>query len=132
MGFRIALIIFLAPWFSNGCLDVKDAAIENRVNHVVLCWLKEPGNIEQRKKIIEASRSFNDIPGVLEIRTGTAIQSDRDAVDDSFDVGICVTFGTLEDLERYTTHPKHTAAVRNVLLPFVDRIVVYDFIESDE
>lgn len=132
MGFRIALVIFLVPWFSYGCLSVKDAAIEKRVNHIVLCWLKEPGNIGQSKKIIEASRSFTDIPGVLEIRTGRAIKSDRDVVDDSFDVGICITLRTPEDLERYTTHPIHTAAIKNVLLPFVDRIVVYDFIESDE
>ena len=37
----------------------------DRVNHIVLCWLKEPGNIAHRKRIIEVSESFRKIPKVL-------------------------------------------------------------------
>ncbi len=129
MVFRILFILFLALWLSGCGLSVKDTAARNRIHHVVLCWLKEPGNIEHREKIMAASRSFSNVAGVLEVRTGQVIQSDRDMVDDSFDVGIYFAFRTHEDMKKYITHPIHREAVKNVLLPLVDRMIVYDFME---
>jgi hypothetical protein len=99
------------------------------VNHVVLCWLKEPGNRDHRDRILEVSRTFRDIPGVLEVRVGEAVPSDRKIVDDSFDVAICLTFRDSRDMNAYIEHPLHRAAAKDVLSPIVDRVVVYDFME---
>jgi hypothetical protein len=129
---RICLVIFLSLCLFGCSSFEKDTAVPERVNHLVLCWLKEPGNIEHRREIIEISRSFTHVPGVLEVRTGQVIQSDRDIVDDSFDIGIYFAFRTPEDMKKYITHPAHGDAVKHVLMPLVDKIVVYDFIESCE
>ncbi|NOR65319.1 MAG: hypothetical protein GQ468_04815, partial [Candidatus Scalindua sp.] len=43
--------------------DRPDSA--SKVHHVVVCWLNESGNEEARQKIIEASRGFSSIPGVI-------------------------------------------------------------------
>ncbi len=101
----------------------------DRVNHIVLCWLKEPCNIAHRKKIIEASESFRKIPKVLEVRVGQVVPSDRKIVDDSFDVGISISFPNTGDMNAYLNHPVHTNAVEEVLRPLAKKIVVYDFVE---
>jgi len=100
---------------------------EAAVNHVVLCWLKEPGNVAQRALIIEVSKKFRKIPGVIDVRVGESIPSDRDIVDDSFDVGICLTYASVEDMNAYLEHPDHVKAAKEVLGPIAKKIVVYDF-----
>jgi hypothetical protein len=50
-------------------------------------------------------------------------------VDDSFDVAISVTFADQEAMRAYLAHPLHQRARDEILLPMVEKIVVYDFQE---
>lgn len=90
---------------SFGCITVQQVENERAIQHVVLCWLKEPGNAEHRNQIIEVSKTFKKIPGVLEVRVGRVIKSDRAIVDDRFDVGILVMVSDVERLQEYLDHP---------------------------
>ena len=114
---------------SFGCITVQQVENERAIQHVVLCWLKEPGNAEHRNQIIEVSKTFRKIPGVLEVRVGKVIESDRSIVDDSFDVGILVTVSNVERLQEYLDHPIHQKAKQDVLLPLLEKVIVYDFKE---
>jgi hypothetical protein len=100
-----------------------------RVHHVVVCWLKEPGNADARRRIVEASRAFGGLPGVVAVSAGEPIESDRPIVDDSFDVAITMTFASQAALDAYLVHPEHRRATAGVLGPLVEKIVVYDFRE---
>lgn len=111
-----------------GCATVREAA-PPAIHHIVLCWLKEPGNPAHRRQIVEASRSFREIPGVLDVHVGEVVESDRAIVDDSFDVAIVLSFADTEKLAAYLVHPIHEKAKHDVLLPIVEKIVVYDFRE---
>ena len=82
------------------------------VPHVVLCWLKEPGNDQHRQQIAEVSTSFLEIHGVLEVRAGQVVSSDREIVDDSFDVAILVIVPDQKRLAEYLDHPIHQKAKR--------------------
>jgi len=133
MRFSVSLLLFLSTVFLGGCFSFKpdsrlreETESTKRIHHFVLCWLKEPGNLEHRKQIIEASKAFRGIPGVLEIRVGVAVPSDRSIVDDSFDVGILVVVRDKESLSSYLEHPLHQKAKKDTLLPLVDKILVYD------
>ena len=106
MKYLIAAILVL----TFGCSSIKQNEREQAVQHVVLCWLKEPGSTEHRNQIIEVSKTFRKIPGVLEVRVGKVIKSDRAIVDDSFDVGILVTVSDVERLKEYLDHPIHKKA----------------------
>jgi hypothetical protein len=101
-----------------------------RLVHVVLVWLKDPGNSDHRSRVIEATRGFSTIPGVEEIRVGEPVPSQRSAVDDSFDVGLYIIFSSKDALESYLSHPRHEAAQRTILRPLVKKAVVYDFWED--
>jgi hypothetical protein len=98
-----------------------------RIHHIVLCWLKEPGNLDHQSKIIEATKTFRDIPGVLDAQAGTKVPSDRAIVDDSFDVGILIVVADEASLRSYLEHSIHQEAKNEILVPLVDKIVVYDF-----
>ena len=111
-----------------GCSSIEPAH-DHALRQVVLCWLKEPGNARHRQQIVEVSKSFRDIPGVLDVRAGQAVLSDRKIVDDSFDVAILVIVPDQKRLAEYLAHPVHQKAKSEILLPLVDRIVVYDFKE---
>ena len=113
-----------------GCASIQQTDREQALQHVVLCWLKEPGNAADRAKIMEVSKTFRTIPGVLEVRVGEVIPSDRAIVDDSFDVGILVVVSDAKSLQAYLDHPIHQQAKQEVLLPLVDKVRVFDFQEA--
>ena len=97
------------------------------VTHVVLCWLKTPGDEAGREKIIETSKTFASIPGVVSVTSGRVLPSTRPVVDSSYDVGILITFTDEAALRAYDGHPTHRKAVDEVLKPLVGKFVVYDF-----
>ena len=139
--FKMKIILFIALFSGvlSGCFSVSfnfntDSAIEKeeagaKLHHLVLCWLKESGNVKDRRKIIELTKTFMDIPEVIHAEAGQVVRSDREIVDDSFDVGILIVTKDQADLQKYLDHPIHQKAKNEVLLPLVDRILVYDFID---
>ena len=105
----------------------RGAKPQAAVTHVVLCWLKTPGDEAARQKIIETSKTFESIPGVVSVTSGRVLPSTRPVVDSSYDVGIVVTFTDEDALRAYDGHPTHRKAVDEVLKPLVGKFVVYDF-----
>ena len=120
------LFLFITLLFVS-CQSYREP--DPRIVHVVLTWLNEPDNEKHRKMVIEASEKFLRIPGVLDVGVGRPLMSDRDIVDDSFDVGIFLTFKTKEDLQTYIDHPDHQATVKLILKPLVKKIKVYDIVD---
>jgi hypothetical protein len=105
----------------------SDAKPQAAVTHVVLCWLKTPGDEAGRQKIIETSKRFASIPGVVSVTSGRVLPSTRPVVDSSYDVGILITFTDEAALRAYDGHPTHRKAVDEVLKPLVGKFLVYDF-----
>ena len=111
----------------NNQSQLKQGVPKERLYHIVLCWLKEPGNEMHRKQIIEITKTFQKIPCVIEAQAGEVVMSDRDIVDDSYDVGILIVTKNENELQKYLDHPIHQKAKKDVLVPLVDKILVYDF-----
>ena len=107
------------PALANGTADP--------VEHVVVVWLKSPGNAEHRRRIIDESEVLRRIPGVIGLRIGEMIPSERSIVDSTFDVALIVSFIDRAALDTYLTHPVHVELVENTLKPLVEKIRVYDF-----
>ena len=110
-----------------GCCPDEAPTQQNPIHHIVLCWLKEPGNAKHRAQIIETAHSFKEIPGVLNVSVGEVIPSERKIVDDSFDVGITLTFAGVEEMNTYLEHPLHKEAAKETLMPLLSKVVVYDY-----
>jgi len=103
------------------------AAEDKRVSHVVVAWLKEPGNQQMRDKFIQASRKLEALPGVISRHVSAVIPSERSKVDDTFDVAVTVTFENSKALKNYMKSQKHKKMLHDELKPLVNRIVVYNF-----
>ncbi len=101
------------------------------VTHVVLCWLKTPGDDVARRRIVEASERFIAIPGVVSVMAGTALPSPRPAVDSSYDVGVVMTFTGEAALRAFEQHPTHQRAVEEVLKPLVGKLLIYDIVGGE-
>ena len=100
---------------------------DQRVSHVVVVWLKEPGNAQMREQFINASRALETLPGVLSRHVSAVIPSDRPKVDDTYDVAVTVTFENAQALKKYMKSQKHKSMLKDQLKPLVNRIVIYNF-----
>lgn len=125
---RICLI--LIPVLLTACrsLPVPAGGDSQPVEHIVIVWLKESGNHDIQQRVIAKSQVLTSIPGVLSLKSGTAIPSERPIVDSSFDLALIITFTDTAAMESYLTHPVHLQLLEETLKPLVERIQVYDFI----
>lgn len=110
------------------CATIAPPAASGTVDHVVLIWLKRPGNAADRQAILAASNDLRVIPGIQFLDAGTALASDRPIVDDSFDVGLSMRFDSTKSLRAYEADPLHVKKVTEVLKPLTKKIVVYDIV----
>ena len=98
-----------------------------KIEHIVLAWLKQPGNAGDRAKLIAAAKSLKaQIKEVQSLDVGLAVPSDRPVVDSSFDVGLVMSFNSKADLDSYGKNPAHVKALTEVLKPLTKRMQVYD------
>jgi hypothetical protein len=102
------------------------APVRAGLTHVVVFWLKTPGDAEARRRIVDASEGFRSIPGVVAIDAGQIVPTPRPNVDKTYDVAVVIRFRDREALEQYQVHPKHKATLQE-LGPLIDHTVVYDF-----
>jgi Stress responsive A/B Barrel Domain len=122
--------LILAVLFCTSCQSMNLGHSPPRIYHIIICWLKEPGNDQDRNRLIEASKSLEKIPGVLDVRVGRVLPDTRTTTDSTFDVALVMTFQDEQSLRAYPKSPVHTKMLNEVIQPVVQRYVAYDFVES--
>ena len=108
----------------------ETSAANGAVNHIVIAWLKQPGDAAARKRFIETTKRFAGLPGVIGHRVGPVLPGDRKVADSSFDIAVVVTFKDKEALTAYLENPEHKKGVEEDLKPLVEKVVVYDFVSQ--
>jgi heme-degrading monooxygenase HmoA len=122
---QIMLLAYLCSFVSH--VSAKEST---KITHVVMVWLKQPGNAKQRAAFIKASEQLNDLPGIVNRHVGVVLSSDRAIVDDTFDVAVTVTMESQEALKAYLNNPKHKKILNEKIKPLINRAVAYDFISQ--
>jgi hypothetical protein len=115
------IIIFLAFTFSHTAWPQTKG-----INHIVLCWLNQPGNQTDIEAVMKASIELKGILEVDSIVVGQPVPSNRKIVDDSFDVGLVINFNNQKNLDNYLAHPEHVKRAKEILAPKCQRILIYD------
>jgi len=130
----LSLVVLLAAMFIvTGCSTTVGTSYAGKpgiVHHVVIFWLKDHGNSNDRNRIIQAARDLAKLPGVLEVRQGVVLPSDRPVVDSSYDVAFVFSFRDTKALSDYAVNPEHRKAADEVIKPLVSKILIYDFVEK--
>ena len=97
------------------------------IDHVVIVWLKRPGNADDKARLVTASKDIAArVPQIRRLTWGTAVPSNRPIVEDSFDLALIMEFASRDDLEAYLDRPEHIRATKDVLRPLASRVMVYD------
>jgi len=121
--------IILLGFFSSFSSSVL-AEGNKKITHVVMVWLKQPGNEADKTAFIKASEELNKLPGIISRHVGVVKASDRAIVDDTFDVAVTVTMKNKAALDAYLNHPKHKKILKEQIKPLTNRVVAYDFVSQ--
>ena len=97
------------------------------INHVVICWYEESVDSQTVENAMQAIADFKQIPGILSVKVGRPVPSDRDIVDDTFSLGVYILAKDQASLDAYLIHPIHKAFVENFVKGKAQRVTVYDF-----
>lgn len=102
----------------------------NLIHHVFF-WLKNPGSVADRDKLVAGLRTLKAISHIRALHIGLPAPTEkRDVVDASYDVSEMMFFGSVEDQKSYQDHPIHQAFIANYGHLW-ERVVVYDAIDVD-
>lgn len=108
---------------SSTAAEVK---LQGALVHHVFFWLKEPGNEEHKKQLVEALHQLIKVKTIKLSHIGfPASTEDRDVVDHSYSVSYMAMFDNQPDQDSYQVDPIH--------LKFVEenqhlwsKVIVYD------
>ena len=100
------------------------------IQHIVLWWLKDSSTDAQRTELIEAARALAGIPGVTRVSAGLRHAVTWLGPEDTFDVGLVVSFASADAMETYGPHPLHTKCVE-IAGGIMDRFMAF-YIEGQD
>ena len=99
------------------------------ITHVLIFWVDSPCE-SNRDKLLAGAQTLMHIPGVENFSTGVPIPSGRGVVDDSFAVGISMSFRNQAAVEHYRKHPIRREFVRKFTRSLAKRFVSYQWSDS--
>src|SRR5437868_13050420 len=101
-----------------------------QVTHVMLFWLKRPGNVDDQNFLRRALRTLRRARGVNDVRVGRPMLVDRPSEEQSFDLGVVMTFRDRQALEKFERDQRREQAIDAMLRPLVRRYTVYNFVNE--
>jgi len=97
--------------------------------HHVFFWLKNPGSVADRDRIIEGLKTLKKIAAIKELRIGIVADTEkRDVVDKSWGVSELMFFENLHDQASYQSHPIHQQFIKDCGHLW-EKVIVYDAID---
>ncbi len=96
-------------------------------SHIVIFWTDPASPKAADELIAGAEKYLKFIPGVLSYHVGRMASSHRPVVDQSYQVGLNLTFPDKATQDAYQVHPQHLEFVEKVFKRVCKKVVVYDF-----
>jgi hypothetical protein len=106
----------------------KNMSIENKFIHHVYFWLKNPGNKEDRAKLIEGLKKMGKIKTIKSYHIGQPAATSRDVIDGSYAISWFTMFDNAADQDSYQVDPIHKKFVEECS-PLWSKVIVYDTID---
>jgi hypothetical protein len=106
----------------------KNMSIENKFIHHVYFWLKNPGNKEDRAKLIEGLKKMTKIKTIKSYHIGQPAATSRDVIDGSYAISWFTLFDNAADQNSYQVDPIHKKFVEECSSLW-SKVIVYDTID---
>jgi hypothetical protein len=131
--FRMPVAMFLTCVVALSLTPTGAQAVATRsgqVTHVMLFWLKRPGNVDDQNFLLRALRTFRRVHGVNDVHLGRSLAVTRPGLEQSFDLGVVIIFRDREALEKFERDQQREQAIDAMLRPLVRRYTVYNFVNE--
>ncbi|OKS87895.1 Dabb family protein [Mucilaginibacter polytrichastri] len=120
----------LATGAAASALPLTSMANKYPVVHHVFFWLKNPGSIDDRDKLVAGVKTLSKIETIRELRVGVVASTEkRDVVDNSWAVSELMFFSDLAGQAVYQTHPIHLEFIKNCSHLW-EKVIVYDAVDA--
>ncbi len=96
-------------------------------SHIVIFWANPDKPNAADELLAGALKYLKPIPGTLHFHVGKMVRSHRPVVDQTYQVGLNISFPDKQAQDAYQVHPLHLEFVEKVLKPNGSKVVVYDF-----
>ena len=97
--------------------------------HHVYFWLKNPGNKEDKAKLIEGLKKLSKVKTIKNFYIGQPAATRREVIDSSYDVSWLLFFDSAAAQDSYQTDPVHLKFVEECSSLW-QKVVVYDTIDA--
>ena len=96
--------------------------------HHVFFWLKNPGNSDDLKRLIEGLRKLTRVSTIKNYQIGQPAATERGVIDRSYSVSWLLIFNNKADQDSYQTDPLHLKFVEECSSLWT-KVVVYDSVD---
>ena len=97
--------------------------------HHVFFWLKNPGSVADRDRIVEGLKTLRKIDAIKELKIGVVASTEkRDVVDNSWAVSELMFFEDIAGQAIYQDHPIHQKFIKDCSHLW-EKVIVYDAID---
>lgn len=97
--------------------------------HTVFFWMSPDATPADRDNLLRDCREIlPQVETVRSCRAGVPANTPRDVVDNSYGVGLTITFDDAAGAATYDTHPKHQEFIERNKYSW-SKVVVYDAVE---
>ncbi|WP_114940039.1 Dabb family protein [Mucilaginibacter endophyticus] len=118
--------VLAAGTVTASAISLKEQKEEWPIIHHVFFWLKNPGSVEDRDKLVAGVKTLAKIETVRKLRVGIVASTEkRDVVDNSWAVSELMFFSDLAGQATYQTHPIHLEFIKNCSHLW-EKVIVYD------
>lgn len=104
--------------------------MENILIHHVYFWLKNPGDRNDRDKLVEGLEKLSKVATIKQFHIGMPANTNREVIDSSYAVSWMLIFATPEDQASYQTDPVHLAFVEECSQLW-SKVIVYDSVDME-
>ena len=119
----VLIVLIFSGCASTGTAAETKSRDQAVINHLVLITLQSPSDAQSL--IEDCNRLLPPIDSVRTWWVGVPVETGRDAVDDDYEVGLCVGFDDEDGLQAYLEHPLHLELV-GAWRPKVDQFRIFD------
>lgn len=96
--------------------------------HHVYFWLKNPGNTNDLKQLIEGLKNLSVVSAIKNFHIGKPASTNRDVIENSYSISWLLLFDNKEDQDSYQTDAIHLRFVEECSHLW-SKVVVYDTVD---
>ena len=103
--------------------------LKNMFVHHVYFWAKNPGNAEERARLLKGLQTLTGIEVIKMSHIGVPATTNRSVIDTSYAFSLLLIFDNLQHQEAYQVHPTHVKFVEECASLW-EKVIVYDSVDA--